>query len=970
MPTPGQRSRELPWVEAMFDALSALVIIGSPHQHDETIAAMLRCLHSHKVTLSAQKLSGLAKHAINAADTTEGVSWQMISQIVLLNSGIFTDPAIVDELFAAVGNNKLAEQNSAFVRDRVIVPVIDAFVQKQQARELLDLWHLQLLGQSNDEPDKIWFSIVPNVVDAVSSLLNTEVAISALSQYSALLRKLALPQEQRKVQDDFPRELRADLVVLRALLQGLRNNTQAQQYLGDLQNVLMSLEASVLSADCRRHLWQFSTVLFELWHPMWVEAQADEAEVKTALEGVTRSDLLATATEDAKTTSSAARSAQVLLGSICSIIKPYDTSNENEILRTQVVELLCAQASGLSVLAEYPKLLDGVSSDCIDRVLRAAVSGQAQHGAPDISSSGSRVLEKIISNLQHSAESDDWVANLDVRSSALLAPATLSARQRGIILNKIFDQTSVHASQHLALSLAMLAHPIKEAQILELAPKLFNLAIVLQSSYSTVSERYKYLQLVQSIIREVFLRLPKSTDPQMALKLSQAVVTRMKPLLTGIGNIETFDAVIVLICTAIDCLEECDNIKSEACAHHNKDVLREWTEHLIVTLEACLTSEGAIPETQCHAAADGLLSLPKSVWNLVGSKEKKFTRRIVKAAKDILESGVGISDTMAVTSFKLLCRYDSDLNLTETASRILSRTLSAKMARGVLSYSEESQRNQASADHTIDAIATTISSETPDSRSAAQLHGFVIKNFWAQSTQTPPSCSTNDVWGFLLRTLSERQDHGVRDEIFKLMETLLTQRKHVINQHSLEQTLTVMHQVMTERRQNPEVFSGVCQVFRVILNQYRTQLQGRFHLVTALFQVLLTDLLDDSSAAPMQIRERHARSVAQLLEIFCKPVWVRSTATNLVDSSREAQKYAGQFVQYILHHYCSQVLTLNPAEGVRVAIRPGIFAICEAMEAYDEASVRSLSAAMNANERAILRIVVNDWRAFGKWEGK
>jgi hypothetical protein len=73
---------------------------------------------------------------------------------------------------------------------------------------------------------------------------------------------------------------------------------------------------------------------------------------------------------------------------------------------------------------------------------------------------------------------------------------------------------------------------------------------------------------------------------------------------------------------------------------------------------------------------------------------------------------------------------------------------------------------------------------------------------------------------------------------------------------------------------------------------------------------------------------------------------------------------------YILHHYCAQVLAGNPAEGVRVAVRPGGFAMCEAMEAYDATMVRSLSAAMNGNERAILRIVVNDWRQFGKWEGK
>lgn len=119
-----------------------------------------------------------------------------------------------------------------------------------------------------------------------------------------------------------------------------------------------------------------------------------------------------------------------------------------------------------------------------------------------------------------------------------------------------------------------------------------------------------------------------------------------------------------------------------------------------------------------------------------------------------------------------------------------------------------------------------------------------------------------------------------------------------------------------------------------------------------------------------RIRAWHARLVAKLLEMFCKPVWVRSAGSSLTDASREAQKYAGQFVQHILAHYCAQLLSSSAmAETVRSAMRPGVFAMIEAMEAFDEAAIRSLSAAMNTNDRAILRIVVQDWRQFGKWEG-
>lgn len=48
---------------------------------------------------------------------------------------------------------------------------------------------------------------------------------------------------------------------------------------------------------------------------------------------------------------------------------------------------------------------------------------------------------------------------------------------------------------------------------------------------------------------------------------------------------------------------------------------------------------------------------------------------------------------------------------------------------------------------------------------------------------------------------------------------------------------------------------------------------------------------------------------------------------------------------------------------------PGLWVVIEAMESYNVEGVRSLSAAMNASERAVLRGVYEDWRRFGRWEG-
>lgn len=987
MPTPGQRNRELPWIETMFEALSEHLNLDDYRQHDEAITAMLHCLAENKVTLSSQKLCGLVKNALVASEPPRGVSWRIIAEIVSLNSGIFTDVAIATELFAAIGARQMSTTaNDSIVKDRIIVQIIDAFFQKQQTKDFLALWHLQLQSNVDNQAAEVWSAVVPDVVDAISSLLDADIALSALTEHFVLLQQLAVREERDIIQDDTRRRLRADLVVLRTVFQGLRNGGRVDEHLERSLATLRSLDTSHLHVDCRRELWQFFTVVFEQWLPSWVNAQSDHAAVAAYLTGLVKSDILTMAMKDAQSASCATSAAQVLLGCVHSMGQPYITDGKRAALRPRVVEMLCTQPqSGLSVLAEYPKLLVGLPSASADQVLKTAVSHRAHDGYSDetIRNADSvipRVLANIMSAVKHKGDMDKWLATLNVSQYALLVPAALGMHERGIVLNRLLSQKSDCPSagsleQLSALVLSWLMYPVEDSQLLNLAPTLFNLAF-LWAPRTEPTEPSASLQHLPSIVRALFRHLSSAKAQHQRKELSRAATEHIRTWEAGTGGVtNTFasDALILLVCTTIACFEESNSSESEPYAHHDKKVLRALVEHLVTQFEGTQADlagrKSGLSPINYSAAGDGLLILPESVWKLVGSKRKTFIGRLVKAAKDILLSDNSSSAVLKSTSFKLLCRYDAGSDLTETAAQILSRSNTAKDERLVLRWFEESLGTEVS----VDAIANIIRSGPPKSLAVAQLNGCMIKKWAKSSVETPATFSANDVWHYLLRTLSETDDGGIQSEALSLIETLAAQKKHIVSQYGLEQSLNVMHQVMSRSSQAEEAFSGVCQVLKVILNQYRTQLQGRFHLVTALFQTLLTSLLDETSAtaAPLQIRQRHAKNVAHLLEMFCKPVWVRNTATtNLVDHSRETQKYAGQFVHYILHHYCSQVLASNPAETIRVAIRPGIFAICEAMEAHDEARMRSLSAAMNANERAILRIVVSDWRQFGKWEGK
>jgi nucleolar pre-ribosomal-associated protein 2 len=192
----------------------------------------------------------------------------------------------------------------------------------------------------------------------------------------------------------------------------------------------------------------------------------------------------------------------------------------------------------------------------------------------------------------------------------------------------------------------------------------------------------------------------------------------------------------------------------------------------------------------------------------------------------------------------------------------------------------------------------------------------------------------------------------------------------MVSQYTIEQTLAALQELFaTDPSSNVGyLYLGICQVLTAILAYHRSRLQGRFHLLIGILQQLTAHLFSDG-----QVGVREARSLAKLLESFCSPPALRYRKGNkpseLVDEAKKAQAHAGQFAQYLLHFYCSCVLTGSLGEVVREALLPGLWAMIAAMEGYNEDGVKVLSAAANSSERAVLRSVYEDWKRFGRWEG-
>lgn len=883
------------------------------------------------------------------------------------NAGALTEASIARKLFKAIVTWQASNSavDTVIIRDLIANPVIEAFAQKQQISELLELWHQQLIESKDHESAEIWHVIVPQISEALASPTANAVAMSALARYSMLLQQVADAQENLNG-DNVASRLRSDLVLLRAVLQGLRNNRhliEVQQELDATRARLMTLgkinKKNILSS-CFNEVWQLCTLVLELWTPSYIAAQHDQSAVKDVLENLVANDLFETAVEDCRSKSKSSSAAQVLIGTVCTLAQPYDMSKQRTKALKRAVEALCERPS---TMVNFPQLITGLSLKQIGTLLQAALAAQNEDAQ--------RLLSRLSASLPHSENFNAMLAELPIHLLGAFSPSSLAPDQRTKVITRLLDEAhdndnGVPPASRLALIVELLAYPVEALSVTTAISKLCDyvrrslVANVLEDSETFA----RALTLVQPSMRAMFQAMSTKTsrDYQELSAVAVETIGLMEKASTGTEPVSNPAMLAVSVLIAL--IEESADDAS-TYAHRNKRLVNALMDALVTSLESVtsILDRDFNPEI-FSAAAEGLLNLPESVLSLIGSKSKQFASRIVASAEGVLQAQSRCPHNVLVASFRLLCKYDPASETTTRASDILSRDLDARSSGAILRIYEQALDTKFGPDE----ISKIIASGPPQTCAIAQLHLCAVRKICGQILESTTNLSTNDIWHYLLRTLLVAQDFRVRGEALHTIAVLLNAKGFVLNQYSLEQTLQSLHSLLTTASHTESFFPKVCKILKVLINQYRTKLQGRFHLVTLVFQALLSGLLKDNSLAPARLQDYHGRLVAKLLELFCKPIWVRSTATNLVDASREAQKYAGQFVQHILHHYCVLVLSSTPAEGVRLAVRPGIFAVIEAMEAYDEASVRSLSAAMNSNERAILRMVVQDWRQFGKWE--
>jgi nucleolar pre-ribosomal-associated protein 2 len=179
------------------------------------------------------------------------------------------------------------------------------------------------------------------------------------------------------------------------------------------------------------------------------------------------------------------------------------------------------------------------------------------------------------------------------------------------------------------------------------------------------------------------------------------------------------------------------------------------------------------------------------------------------------------------------------------------------------------------------------------------------------------------------------------------------------------------------------IYLRLCHTTNTLIDKYRKQLGGRFHVLVPLLQSLLTCLfvphtrakLPTSKAPPTWlsfqtgvITAEHGTAYTRILTTLTQPTvtsaagarvnFLSNKTPDLVDQTRIARQYAAQFVPYILLHFCSMQLVGRLGSEVSQALLPGLWAC---IDAVPREALRGMSSGMGRDDREIWSALWADW---------
>nr|POF11576.1 hypothetical protein CFP56_44414 [Quercus suber] len=921
--------------------------------------------------------------------------------------------------------------SSLGVQKAVLEPILRAFARERKLLDFLDIWDEQLRQCAGVDDLAAWTGIGGVFAELMETNFTEQQIIRVLDRFqNELYGKISAIT----IASDGP-GLTATISILKSIFEGIRSeqlldavHDRAGKLLVSLARLLESKDKSIREHVDHSEIWRLCTLIFEIWHPKQAKEGRDPTALESSASEIFTSDVVHRAFQisyDAcegpalqRSGLAAAQQAIVFLACLCNHLGAAERNVSSvQTFARQIVRRTRKDLVVLPAILRYPSSILCLSEkqrsaflgDLFCRFMEAKDTASVKRAikafcslVSSLSTSQTRflideIIAAVLRKMNPTSTTSSDQAFREVTAVSILealTPYILSKVQSGIVIDvllKLPDQVSeiTEGNMQLRLSLVikLLVDKSPAAGICTDSAIFWgvaeNLNIMCQSQ--TEDENARVYELSSRLSYLVAKQLLENQAHEGCRTVLRDVISHMKQRISTIGArwlehrpASSADASGTLAFSSGIFQAAGEHMSSDALSMvFQSEVLEHYIEAVSIAVKNTTTRkyEPGYNGSYSAALARALLSLQR-------------TLRILKM-EDQVNKSLAVLDLVARPLLALegsAVSAGSNMDMTGMANEALHAITQKELPpvefSGVVTKFKDLCATQCSGIDRINVIKHLLSrAEAETVRPALKLAKSALSSLEKSDYGEQDLPTRQTIMQTTLAITLRSSDVTSQQAALEFLMNILREKPFLTNQSNIESTVSCLQALGANKSVDGVIFHHLCSILTLLLQQYRSRISDRMHLVVGLLQALLTPFFRNARSkqtqtgdTEKQLGASHARALARCLQLICDPPTARPNSktvaeASLVDSSRRAQAQIGRYISYVLHHYCTLILSGPPAPGVRDAMKPGVWSMIEAVDVNDETAVRALSAAMNVSERAVLRSLYEEWKTSGKWNG-
>ena len=923
--------------------------------------------------------------------------------------------------------NGNADENGAcgVWKDEIIIPIMQAFARNRNLLTFVELWHKQLQRNLDSVERFVWDEVDQAFAALVETSLTEQQVTDLVSQLHGDVKGAPKGESSSRQTNAGDEKAAASVVVLHGVFAGIRTSELLDSLHAEIQNVMEDVMAPFddkAAADRFAevpHTWMLLRKAFEVWFPSWAARRNDRDTVLKRIGEILHTKAVSTAKKVAERgpEGTAAFEAGRFLGVITNIAHSYGQAIPDLVESApQAYVKHPALMQALESVQRW-KLIAGYMDDAAENIADGGENAKRLDGIWTIVDNAIAYSQVgVIEDVVHVAvyrlvpltagplKPTQTLSSLNVLGG--LPPTILPLVQREKIVDRLCELVNILLAEHeiailgrcIAVLVQVLEMPCPAARLCTNGSLLWSIAAAMPEAET--DEHLKTVELLEQLAGTLMRRCKtaRARDDggswlfDLSKEANRYVEGRKKkkPFGDDLGTLVVLKT--LLSHTSNDHRDELTDrsLKLENVEKYATSLLREAKEAV-----ARRSGGGMLDDMRLLAVLDALLHMPQYITEATSNLAyavslTEVVRVITKERFASYIQGETVTITQAERIVLVRCvqligsrnlEFDDEL-VVRLAVRLLGED-SKLQPREHAALLDAFHSGYVQGHFSKIRMLNCLFLGEQDVAAPAQL--LLLRTTISTLTQEDfETTGRHDGLGTpqailhkLLEVAVDSNDAATYRRACDCVTTVVREKPFMTNQYIVEATLSSLQGLLSSRFKGRIIYLDACRILTVLLQQYRSRLKDRLNLVVAVFQALIAGLFarDNRSSPAMHgkpLTARHARIAARIIQLLCNPPQLRSKrskTSELVDEARKAQAHVGQYVQYVLHHYCAQVLSGTLAEGVREALMPGLWAMIEAIEVNSADGIKSLSAAMNNSERAVLRGVYEEYKSFGKWQG-